>query len=70
MNRRLTTETKRLLDKYNLRPKKKFGQNFLIDEKVIHGILKAAELGPGDTVVEIGVNLHIKPSPKFHNKPA
>lgn len=57
MNRRLTTETKRLLDKYNLRPKKKFGQNFLIDEKVIHGILKAAELGPGDTVVEIGPGL-------------
>lgn len=57
MNNRLTTETKRLLSEYNLRPKKKFGQNFLIDERVIHGILKAAELGPGDTVVEIGPGL-------------
>lgn len=57
MNNRLTTETKRLLNKYNLRPKKRFGQNFLIDERVIHGILNAAELRPGDTVVEIGPGL-------------
>ena len=33
---------------------KKFGQNFLIDEHVLDKIIAAAEIGPEDTVLEIG----------------
>ena len=34
--------------------KKKFGQNFLIDYKVLANIINAAELSSSDIVVEIG----------------
>jgi 16S rRNA (adenine1518-N6/adenine1519-N6)-dimethyltransferase len=36
------------------RPKKRFGQNFLQDRGIAARIVDAAELGPGDTVVELG----------------
>lgn len=34
--------------------KKKYGQNFLVDERVMEKILKAADIGPQDFVLEIG----------------
>ena len=43
-----------VLQKYQFRFQKKFGQNFLIDERVIGRILDAAGIGSGDCVVEIG----------------
>lgn len=43
-----------ILQKYNLRFQKKFGQNFLIDPLVLSRILEASEIGPNDTVLEIG----------------
>jgi 16S rRNA (adenine1518-N6/adenine1519-N6)-dimethyltransferase len=39
------------------RPKKRFGQNFLQDERVVDAILQAAELTPSDRVLEIGPGL-------------
>lgn len=57
MNDKLAVQTKDLLKKYNLRPKKRFGQNFLVDERIVQGILTAAQLTPADTVVEIGPGL-------------
>ena len=36
------------------RPKKGLGQHFLLDEDVLQDIIYAAELGPEDTVMEIG----------------
>jgi len=45
---------KNLLKKYQLRPSKGLGQNFLIDKKVLGKIIEAAELKPEDTVLEIG----------------
>jgi 16S rRNA (adenine1518-N6/adenine1519-N6)-dimethyltransferase len=39
------------------RPRKRFGQNFLRSPHVIAGILAAAELAPGEPVVEIGPGL-------------
>ncbi|MBI3330456.1 MAG: ribosomal RNA small subunit methyltransferase A [Nitrospinae bacterium] len=36
------------------RPKKRFGQHFLVSPTVLSGILRLAELGPADTVLEIG----------------
>jgi len=46
-----------LLKKYHLKPKKCFGQNFLIDKNALRDILKAAELKRNDTVIEIGPGL-------------
>jgi 16S rRNA (adenine1518-N6/adenine1519-N6)-dimethyltransferase len=37
-----------------LRPKKRFGQHFLVSPTVLTGILRLAELGPDDVVLEIG----------------
>lgn len=37
-----------------IKPKKKLGQNFLSDPKIISKIAKAAEITKGDTVIEIG----------------
>jgi 16S rRNA (adenine1518-N6/adenine1519-N6)-dimethyltransferase len=43
-----------LLKKYDLRPRKGLGQNFLIDSFHLAKIVEAAELTPTDTVLEIG----------------
>ncbi|MGB2762413.1 MAG: 16S rRNA (adenine(1518)-N(6)/adenine(1519)-N(6))-dimethyltransferase RsmA [Minisyncoccales bacterium] len=54
MNLASRKTVKEILKKYNIRPSKKFGQNFLIDKQVIRKIIKTAELKPLDTVLEIG----------------
>ena len=38
----------------NILPEAGFGQNFLCDEEIISGIIKAADIKPGDKVLEIG----------------
>lgn len=48
------TRTQAILNQYNLRAKKKFGQNFLTDLNVLHGIVSAAEITSEDYVIEIG----------------
>jgi len=55
----LPGRTKELLSKYGLRPKKRLGQNFLIDRGIIHKIMDAARLQKEDLVVEIGAGLGI-----------
>ena len=46
-----------LLKKYNLRPDKNLGQNFLTDPGILDQIVKAAEINNQDTVLEIGAGL-------------
>ena len=46
--------TRYILQTFGLHTKKKFGQNFLINEKVVRGIAEAAKIGPGDLVLEVG----------------
>ena len=46
--------TKYILEAFGHRAKKKLGQNFLVDEKVVGSIAAATECGPGDIVLEIG----------------
>ena len=46
--------TKAVLEKYGLRARKSLGQNFLVDPHVLGKIIRAADIGPGDTVLEIG----------------
>ena len=43
-----------ILQKYNFNFKKKFGQNFLIDPRVLDKIIDAAEITEDDMVLEIG----------------
>ena len=46
--------TSALLKRLGVEAKKRFGQNFLIDRKVLERILDGAEIGPDDHVLEIG----------------
>jgi len=46
-----------LLDKYDLRAKKSWGQNFLGDEAILDDIARLAAPRPGDRVVELGAGL-------------
>ncbi|GAB4572811.1 MAG: 16S rRNA (adenine(1518)-N(6)/adenine(1519)-N(6)) -dimethyltransferase RsmA [Anaerolineae bacterium] len=48
------TNPKRLLDTYGITPKKSLGQNFLHDPNALEKIVRAAEINPDDTVLEIG----------------
>jgi 16S rRNA (adenine1518-N6/adenine1519-N6)-dimethyltransferase len=48
---------KSLLDKYGLRAKKSWGQNFLGDEEILDEIARLAAVRPGDRVVELGAGL-------------
>lgn len=50
-------DTKAALKKFNIRPTKSLGQNFLIDNNVIKRIVDAAGIGNGDLVIEIGPGL-------------
>lgn len=47
-------ETIAVLQKYNFAFQKKFGQNFLIDPRVLEKIIRAAEITDDDCVLEIG----------------
>lgn len=48
-----------ILRKLKKFPNKQFGQNFLVDEKVLKDIIKTADLSKDDTVVEIGPGLGV-----------
>ncbi len=50
---------KNLLLKYSARPSKGLGQHFLIDKKVLHKIIQAADLKPGDVILEVGPGIGI-----------
>jgi len=50
---------RQLLRQFGFKPKKRLGQHFLIDEAVLERILSAAQLSPGDIVVEIGPGLGV-----------
>ena len=49
----------RRLRDYGVRPKRDLGQNFLIDSNMLGVIERAAELDPGDVVLEIGGGLGV-----------
>src|SRR3989344_3214643 len=38
----------------DIKPKRSLGQNFLINQGILDKIVQAAEVGPKDTVVEVG----------------
>ncbi len=53
------TEIQRTLGKIGLRPQQAAGQNFLLDEGVVQGMVTAAAVTANDTVLEIGPGLGI-----------
>lgn len=48
-----------LLRRHQLHPRKRFGQNFLVDGNTLAKIVDAAQVGPGDNVLEIGAGLGV-----------
>ena len=46
--------TRHILKTFGLRASKRLGQNFLVDGTVVRAIVEAAEIVPGDRVLEIG----------------
>ena len=46
--------TRYILKTFNIHMSKKLGQNFLIDADIVRGIVDAADIRPGDRVLEIG----------------
>ena len=64
--------TKHILKSFNIHMSKKLGQNFLIDESIVDGIVDAADIQEGETVLEIGVIIvgdavavHVQPNLPF-----
>src|SRR5262249_49395340 len=49
------SDVKGLLEMAGLRPRKRFGQHFLIDRNLMHKLVDAAEIDAEDAVVEVGV---------------
>ena len=59
----LEQETKFILNKYNAHANKNYGQNFLINQSIINGILEKAEVNKNDLIIEIGPGLGSLTSP-------
>jgi len=50
-------ESKNLLRTYDIRPKKRLGQNFVINPRIIEKLIDYAEIKPTEVVLEIGSGL-------------
>jgi 16S rRNA (adenine1518-N6/adenine1519-N6)-dimethyltransferase len=59
MNLASPREIRDLLEARGLRPSRALGQNFLIDRNILDAIVEAAELVPGDHVLEVGPGLGV-----------
>lgn len=53
------SKTREIMNKYNIRPNKKFGQNFLVEQDVLDSIIAAGEVCEDDLVIEIGPGLGV-----------
>ena len=57
MSLSLLSQTRKILERHGFRPKKRLGQNFLINQHVLEVIVNAAELDGQEAVIEIGPGL-------------
>ena len=57
MNINTISKTKEILRKYDIKAKKRFGQNFLIDDNILSNIVNVANLSSNDLIIEIGPGL-------------
>lgn len=53
------SDVRALLARHGLRPEHRLGQNFLVDRRALADIVAAAEVGPDDTVLEVGAGLGV-----------
>ena len=53
----LLEETKMIMHKYGITANKRLGQNFLISEEVVSGIVENSSITKDDLVIEIGPGL-------------
>ena len=53
----LSEEAKRILRLYGIVPRKRLGQNFLLDDAMLRKMVSYASLGEGDAVLEVGAGL-------------
>ena len=56
-NMNLKEKTFRMLNYYDLKAKKRFGQNFLINENIVDDIVEKSDISREDVVIEIGPGL-------------
>ncbi|MDD4663211.1 MAG: 16S rRNA (adenine(1518)-N(6)/adenine(1519)-N(6))-dimethyltransferase RsmA [Caldisericia bacterium] len=47
-------KTNEILQKYDIRARKRYGQNFLVDENILNKIIKTAGVAKTDGIIEIG----------------
>ena len=57
MNINTLSKTKEILRRYDIKAKKRFGQNFLIDDNILSNIVNVANLSSNDLIIEIGPGL-------------
>lgn len=57
MEASLAYKTKKIVEKYGFSFKKNFGQNFLVDERVLGKIVSSAEISKDDVVIEVGPSI-------------
>ena len=55
----LLSQTRRLLNRLDLKARKSLGQHFLVDREVLANVVTAAELAPDDVVIEVGPGLGV-----------
>jgi 16S rRNA (adenine1518-N6/adenine1519-N6)-dimethyltransferase len=53
------TTPKEIINKYEIKPRKKLGQSFLLDVNIIRKITAAADISADDVVVEIGAGIGV-----------
>ena len=52
-------ETKNIMRRYNIKPNKSLGQNFLINSEVMENIVQSSDITKDDMVIEIGPGLGV-----------
>lgn len=53
----IENETRKIMQKYGIKADKSLGQNFLIDEEAVEGIIEASNIANQDLIIEIGPGL-------------
>ena len=50
-------KTKKIMNQYEIKANKRFGQNFLVDDAILERIIESADITKKDLVIEIGPGL-------------
>ena len=50
-------KTKNIINKFNIRANKRYGENFLVDDDILENIVEVSDITNKDLVIEIGPGL-------------